>query len=79
MLWQNLGLDRYLPLLLYAVYLTWASILNVVSSLIVDRVGRVRLLVIGIVSSVLFFPFTTKHTISRRPQLILVTSRPAWS
>ena len=51
MLWQSVGMKDFMPLLLYAVYLSWASILNVVSSLIVDRVGRVRLLLTGIVSS----------------------------
>lgn len=55
MLWQNLGLKDYLPSLLYAVYLSWATILNVVSSMIVDRVGRVRLLTIGVVG--FFFCF----------------------
>ncbi|KAH7127796.1 general substrate transporter [Dactylonectria estremocensis] len=48
MLWESIGQTGSRPLLLYAVYLTWASVLNVVSSMIVDRVGRVRLLCIGV-------------------------------
>ncbi|KAH7125995.1 general substrate transporter [Dactylonectria macrodidyma] len=52
MLWESVGQTGYRPLLLYAVYLSWASVLNVVSSMIVDRVGRVRLLIIGIVGLV---------------------------
>ncbi|RSM18688.1 hypothetical protein CDV31_002408 [Fusarium ambrosium] len=48
MLWESIGQTGYRALLLYAVYLTWASCMNVLSSLIVDRVGRVRLLFIGL-------------------------------
>jgi hypothetical protein len=54
LLWQNVGLKGYMPLLLYAIYLTWASFLNVVSSLIVDKVGRVRMLIIGMVRGTIF-------------------------
>lgn len=53
MLWESIGQTAYRPLLLYSVYLTWASLLNVFSSLIVDRVGRVKLLLIGVVSEFL--------------------------
>lgn len=49
LLYNNLGLTGSVPLLLYAVYLTWAAGLNWVSSMIVDRVGRIKLLIIGIV------------------------------
>lgn len=48
---NGLGVTGWLPLLLYAVYASWAAFLNFVSALIVDKVGRVRLLCIGIVSS----------------------------
>lgn len=51
LLYNNLGLHNSLPLLLYSVYLTWAAFLNWVASMTVDRVGRVRMLTIGIVSS----------------------------
>lgn len=50
MLWESVGMTGYMPLLLYAIYLSWATAMNVVSSLIVDRVGRVRLLIVGVVS-----------------------------
>lgn len=49
MLYNSLGLFGYLPLLLFSVYLTWAMFMNGVSSIIVDRVGRIRLLTIGII------------------------------
>lgn len=42
-----MGLYGSIPLLLYSVYTTWASSLNLFSSLIVDRFGRIRLLLIG--------------------------------
>lgn len=49
LLYNGLGLFGSLPLLLYAVYTSWAAFLNFVASQIVDRVGRVRMLTIGIV------------------------------
>ena len=50
LLWGGLGVTGYLPLMLYGIYNTWACILNLVASRIVDRVGRVRLFSIGMVS-----------------------------
>lgn len=50
LLYNSLELHGSLPLLLYSVYLTWAAFLNWVGSMIVDRVGRVRMLSGGIVS-----------------------------
>lgn len=40
-----------MPLLLYAVYLSWAASMNYVSTFIIDRVGRVRLMVFGLIGS----------------------------
>ncbi|KAL2785970.1 general substrate transporter [Aspergillus keveii] len=48
LLWNNLGLYGYLPLLLYSVYTSWAAFLNWVASRIIDRIGRVRMMVIGL-------------------------------
>lgn len=48
LLYNSLGLFDSVPLLLYAVYLSWAAAMNYLSSRIMDRVGRVRLLVIGL-------------------------------
>ena len=48
LLYNGLGLYNSLPLLLYAVYLSWAAGMNYVSSLIIDKVGRVRLMTIGL-------------------------------
>lgn len=49
MLYNSLGLYDSMPLLLYAVYLTWASLMNYMSTFIIDRVGRVRLMVFGLI------------------------------
>ncbi|KAJ5743398.1 hypothetical protein N7533_010500 [Penicillium manginii] len=51
-LYNSLGLYNSVPLLLYAVYLSWAAGMNYVSTFIIDRVGRVPLMVIGLVGSV---------------------------
>ncbi|KAH8587766.1 general substrate transporter [Bisporella sp. PMI_857] len=53
LLWQGLGMGGSLPSLLYAVYTSWAAVLNWVSSRIIDRFGRVKLLVIGLIGCVL--------------------------
>lgn len=49
-LYNGLGVTGYMPLLLYALYATWAAVMNLVGSLVVDRTGRVRMLSLGIVS-----------------------------
>ncbi|KAJ5874235.1 uncharacterized protein N7529_002665 [Penicillium soppii] len=49
MLYNSLGLYDSMPLLLYAVYLTWASLMNYMSTYIIDRVGRVRLMIFGLI------------------------------
>lgn len=49
LLYNSLGLFGSKPLLLYSLYLTWAAFQNWVSAMIVDRVGRVLMLTIGIV------------------------------
>ncbi|KAL3462308.1 general substrate transporter [Aspergillus heterothallicus] len=48
MLYNSLGLYNSMPLLLYAVYLSWAAFMNYLSTFIIDRVGRVLLMVIGL-------------------------------
>ena len=50
LLWHNLNIKGAMPLVLYGLYTSWAACLNLVSSRIIDRVGRIRLLVIGLVS-----------------------------
>jgi len=47
---NNLGVSGALPLLLLAVYNTWAACLNYVNALLIDRIGRIRIITIGIVS-----------------------------
>ncbi|SCO91365.1 related to sugar transporter [Fusarium oxysporum] len=48
MLYNGLGLYKSVPLLLYAVYLSFAAFMNFVSAMIMDRVGRVRLMSFGL-------------------------------
>ncbi|EXJ84560.1 hypothetical protein A1O3_05229 [Capronia epimyces CBS 606.96] len=45
---NNLGLSGSTPLLLLAVYNTWAACLNYVNALLIDRIGRIRIVTIGI-------------------------------
>lgn len=47
------------PILLYAVYASWAAFLNWLGPQIVDRVGRIRMLAVGIVSESVIFGMTT--------------------
>ncbi|KAJ5587147.1 uncharacterized protein N7459_002912 [Penicillium hispanicum] len=53
MLYNTLGLYGSMPLMLYGVYTTWAALLNFIGSLVVDRVGRVAMLCIGMVGCAL--------------------------
>lgn len=53
-LYNGLGLFGYLPLLLYAMYTLWAAFLNWVGSMVVDRFGRVRMLTVGLVSTIVY-------------------------
>lgn len=50
LLYNALGLYGSLPLMLYAIYASWAAFLNWAGAMFVDRFGRIRMLVIGIVS-----------------------------
>ncbi len=49
LLYNGLGLFGYMPLLLYAIYTLWAAFLNWAGSMIVDRFGRIRMLMAGCV------------------------------
>lgn len=42
-----------MPLLILGIYNTWAAILNTFNALVVDRIGRIRAISIGIVSNIL--------------------------
>jgi MFS family permease len=53
LLYQSLGLTGSVPLLLYAVYASWAAFLNWVGSVVVDRIGRIRMLLIGVIGCAL--------------------------
>lgn len=47
---NNLGLSGSLPLLLLAVYNSWAAVLNYINALLIDRIGRIRIITIGCAS-----------------------------
>jgi cyanate permease len=42
-IYQSLGLDKSMPLLMYGVYVTVAAFFNYVGALMVDKIGRRRL------------------------------------
>lgn len=66
---NNLGLSGSTPLLLLAVYNSWAAFLNYVNALLIDRVGRIRIISFGLVGMTPMIYFT-----------LLIRSRvAAWS
>jgi MFS family permease len=48
LLYNSLGLSGWLPLLLYGVYTSWAAFLNWINALLLDRVGRKPVIIIGL-------------------------------
>ncbi|KAK5333045.1 hypothetical protein LTR98_010865 [Exophiala xenobiotica] len=44
----KLGVTGSTPLLLLAVYNSWAAFLNFINALLIDRIGRIRIITIGI-------------------------------
>ncbi|KAH7267975.1 hypothetical protein MRS44_011740 [Fusarium solani] len=46
-LYQNLGVTGWKALLLLSIYTSWACFMNWVNAMLLDRLGRVRLMVIG--------------------------------
>lgn len=59
LLYKSLGITGSLPLLLNALYNGLAAFMNFVNSLFLDRLGRIRIMLIGLVS-----------IIPRRPQIL---------
>lgn len=49
MLYNSLGLYDSIPLLLYACYDSWAAFMNFVNTLMLDRWGRIRIMLIGMI------------------------------
>ncbi|OCT46100.1 hypothetical protein CLCR_00414 [Cladophialophora carrionii] len=47
LLYNGLSLYGSMPLLLYAVWDTWAAFMNLVNALLLDKVGRIPIMVIG--------------------------------
>ncbi|KAK6385674.1 hypothetical protein LTS17_001244 [Exophiala oligosperma] len=52
LLYNNLGLYGWLPLLLYTIFSAWGALSNWVNSLILDRLGRVPVLTYGLVGCI---------------------------
>lgn len=50
LLYNGLGLYDEMPLLLYALYVTVAASMNIVSAFIIDKVGRRKLIIIGLIA-----------------------------
>jgi hypothetical protein len=79
-LYENLGITGWLSIFLVCIYLTWSSFLNFVNSLVIDRVGRIRMLKIGMVSHITSQkPENTTHSFQHRldaPSACLVI--PSW-
>lgn len=49
LLYNNLGLFGSKPLLLYACYNSWAAFMNWVNAMMLDRWGRIRIMVVGLI------------------------------
>jgi hypothetical protein len=47
LLYNSVGLYGSLPLLLYAVWDSWAAFMNWVNAMILDKVGRIPIMVVG--------------------------------
>ena len=59
LLYNNLGLYGWRPLLRYAVYTSWAAFLNWINALLLDRVGRRRVIIIGLSGWILMISIYT--------------------
>jgi len=51
LLFKSLGITDPLPLLLNALYNGLAAFMNCINSLFLDRLGRIRIMLIGLVST----------------------------
>lgn len=49
LLYKNLGLHGWLPLLLYAIYDSWAAFMNFINSILLDRLGRIFIMTVGLI------------------------------
>jgi hypothetical protein len=47
LLYNGLGLYGSMPLLLYALWDTWAALMNLVNALLLDKLGRIPIMVVG--------------------------------
>ncbi|KEF51771.1 uncharacterized protein A1O9_12108 [Exophiala aquamarina CBS 119918] len=70
LLYRSLGITGSLPLLLNAIYNSIAAFMNYINSIVLDRLGRVRIMLIGLVS---YSPFN----VSFRPHSATQTAGPA--
>lgn len=47
LLYNGLNLYGAMPLMLYALWDTWAAFMNFINSLLLDKVGRIPIMVVG--------------------------------
>ncbi|RFU28574.1 hypothetical protein B7463_g7789, partial [Scytalidium lignicola] len=52
LLYSNLGVTGSVPLMLYAVYCSWAGVVNYMSTLFIDKIGRVKMMIWGVICSI---------------------------
>lgn len=49
-MYEGLGITGWKALLLLSIYTTWAAFMNWINAILLDRVGRIKLMIIGMVS-----------------------------
>ncbi|KIW78865.1 hypothetical protein Z517_08704 [Fonsecaea pedrosoi CBS 271.37] len=59
LLYNNLGLHDSIPLLLAAVYLSWAAGCNLFAAMVVDRWGRILMITVGVFGCLVMLSCTT--------------------
>jgi hypothetical protein len=47
LLYNGLSLYGAMPLMLYALWDTWAAFMNLINALLLDKVGRIPIMVVG--------------------------------
>ena len=53
LLYNNLGLYGWLPLLLYSMYTSWAAFMNWVNAMLLDRLGRIPIITWGLAGCII--------------------------
>jgi hypothetical protein len=58
-LYEGLGITGWKSLLLLSIYTSWAAVMNWVNAMLMDRVGRIKLMSFGLVSYTRSFEMLT--------------------